>query len=78
MPDVTQDDIFAAIIQAMHKGDTVAVTTEELAATLGRPSLAVRADLRKLMASGIIEVVRTRRVCLDGVSRLVPGYRPRA
>lgn len=76
MSDVRQEIITAIGDVRFEEG----ATTNEIASACNppRPNLAIRAELRRLLAEGKLEVVRVPRPSLDGCIRRVPGYRIRA
>lgn len=75
---VTEADLLEALQRAMTKPVGEAPTVGELAVGTGQSVPTVRRALRDMQAAGRLEVLRVRRLALDGVERQVPGYRIKA
>ncbi len=75
---VTQGDLLEALQQAMTRPMGEAPTVGELARGTGQSEHTVRRALKEMQDAGRLEVVRVRRLALDGVERQVPGYRIKA
>ena len=72
---VTQGDLLDALQQAMTRPVGEAPTVGELAHGTGQSVPTVRRVLKEMHTAGRLEVLRVKRMALDGVERQVPGYR---
>lgn len=73
---ITQDDLLDALRAAMDKPALgQGSTSEEIAAELGFGPHHARKLIKKLLASGEMEVVTVERKRMDGVLTKVSGYR---
>lgn len=71
----THAEILDAIRQAQEKEPEGAVTMLELCEAAGWHVDRGRAEVKKLMLAGKLDVVRVKRLAIDGAMRQSPGYR---
>ena len=77
MDSITESELVDELRRALeHAGPDDAMTTKELAATLGISRDAVRAQLPAMLESGQFEMVRVVRKRWDGIVNRVSAIRP--
>ena len=77
MDSITESELVEELRQALENaGPDDAMTTKELADTLGISAIAVRAQLPAMLASGQYEIVRVIRKRWDGIVTRVSAIRP--
>jgi len=74
---ITESELVEELRRALENaGPDDAMTTKELADTLGISAIAVRAQLPAMLASGQYEIVRVIRKRWDGIVTRVSAIRP--
>ena len=77
MDSITESELVEELRRALENaGPDDAMTTKELAATLGISRDAVRAQLPAMLESGQFEMVRVMRKRWDGIANMVSAIRP--
>ena len=77
MDSITESELVDELRRALENaGPDDAMTTKELADTLGISAIAVRAQLPAMLASGQYEIVRVIRKRWDGIVTRVSAIRP--